>query len=50
MPNRLLSLLASWLWPQPDSSMAWAIVTAAGTPYRRCAAAAPGATASMKAC
>ena len=23
------------LWPHPDSSMAWAMVTAAGTPYRR---------------
>ena len=32
MPNRLWSLLASRLWPQSDSSMACAIVTAAGTP------------------
>jgi hypothetical protein len=32
MPNRLWSWAASWLWPHPDSSMAWAIVTAAGTP------------------
>ncbi len=32
MPNRLWSWLASSLWPHPDSSMAWAIVTAAGTP------------------
>src|SRR3981081_4619063 len=38
MPNRLLSLVASRLWPQPDSTMACAIVTAAGTPYRLCAA------------
>ena len=30
--------------------MAWAIVTAAGTPYRPCAAIAPGAIALMKAC
>jgi len=30
--------------------MAWAIVTAAGTPYRCCAAIAPGATALMNAC
>jgi hypothetical protein len=30
--------------------MAWAIVTAAGTPYRLCAAIAPGAIALMKAC
>ncbi|HWG16197.1 MAG TPA: hypothetical protein VG268_23265 [Streptosporangiaceae bacterium] len=32
MPNRLWSSLASELWPQADSSMAWAMVTAAGTP------------------
>ncbi len=32
MPNRLWSSLASALWPHPDSSMAWAMVTAAGTP------------------
>ena len=50
MPNRLWSRIASALWPQPDSSMAWAIVTAAGTPYRLCAAIAPGAIALMKAC
>jgi hypothetical protein len=30
--------------------MAWAIVTDAGTPYRLCAAIAPGAIALMKAC
>src|SRR6266700_6430002 len=30
--------------------MAWAIVTAAGTPWLRCAATAPGATALMNAC
>jgi len=30
--------------------MAWAIVTAAGTPYRLCAATAPGAMDAMKAC
>jgi len=30
--------------------MAWAIVTAAGTPYLRCEAIAPGATWLMKAC
>src|SRR6185437_12433096 len=30
--------------------MAWAIVTGAGTPYRLCAAIAPGAIALMKAC
>ncbi len=50
MPNRLWSRAASSLWPHPDSSMACAIVTAAGTPYRRCAASAPGATAPMNAC
>jgi hypothetical protein len=38
------------LSPQPDSSMAWAMVTAAGTPYRLCAATAPGAMDAMKAC
>ena len=32
MPKRLWSLLASRLLPQSDSSMAWAMVTAAGTP------------------
>ena len=50
MPNRLWSLVASVLWPQPDSSMAWAIVTDAGTPYLRCAAIAPGAISPMNAC
>jgi hypothetical protein len=50
MPNRLWSWVASELCPQPDSSMAWAIVTDAGTPYLRWAAIAPGATASMNAC
>src|SRR5437762_1016454 len=40
IPNRLWSAVASTLRPQPDSSMAWAIVTAAGTPYRCCAAIA----------
>jgi hypothetical protein len=30
--------------------MAWAIVTAAGTPYRRWAAMAPAATALMNVC
>src|SRR6266567_1575923 len=50
MPNRLWSLVARLLRPQPDSSIAWAIVTAAGTPYRRWAATAPGATWPMNAC
>src|SRR5919201_5373301 len=50
IPNRLWSLTASTLWPQPDSSIAWAMVTDAGTPYRLCAARAPGATSLMKAC
>src|SRR6266700_3610508 len=50
MPNRLWSLIASALCPHPDSSIAWAIVTAAGMPYRLCAASAPGATSLMKAC
>ena len=50
IPNRLWSLIASALWPQPDSSIAWAIVTAAGTPYRLCIAMAPGATWLMNAC
>ena len=50
IPNRLLSWVASRLWPQPDSSIACAIVTAAGTPYCRCAASAPGAIWAMKAC
>src|SRR5437763_7844440 len=50
IPNRLLSRIASALWPQPDSSIAWAIVTAAGMPYRLCMAMAPGATWLMNAC
>ena len=50
MPKRLWSLTASALWPHPDSSMAWAMVTAAGTPYLACAAMAPGATWLMNAC
>jgi hypothetical protein len=50
IPNRLLSWVASRLWPQPDSSIACAIVTAAGMPYCCCAASAPGATAAMNAC
>ena len=50
IPNRLLSCVASRLWPQPDSSIACAIVTAAGTPYCRCAASAPGAISLMNAC
>ena len=50
IPNRLLSWVASRLWPQPDSSIACAIVTAAGMPYCRCAASAPGATWAMKSC
>src|SRR6185437_907823 len=49
MPNRLLFLAARRLRPQSDSSMAWAIVTDAGTPYRCSAAIAPGATALMNA-
>jgi hypothetical protein len=50
IPKRLWSRVASPLWPQPDSSMAWAIVTAAGTPYLRCVAIAPGEISSMKSC
>ena len=50
MPKRLLSWTARPLCPQPDSSMAWAMVTAAGTPYLRWAAMAPGTTALMNAC
>jgi hypothetical protein len=50
IPNRLLSWVASWLWPQPDSSIACAIVTAAGTPYFCWVAMAPGAISSMNAC
>ncbi len=38
------------LSPRPDSSIACAIVTAAGTPYRCCAAIAPGAMRLMNAC
>ena len=43
-------MAASWLVPQPDSSMAWAIVTEAGTPKRCWAAIAPGAIWLMNAC
>jgi hypothetical protein len=50
MPNRLRAVVASSLWPQPDSSMAWAMVTAAGMPYWCWAAMAPGATMVMNAC
>jgi hypothetical protein len=50
IPNRLWSWLARLLSPQPDSSMAWAMVTAAGTPYRLCAATAPGAIDAINAC
>jgi hypothetical protein len=50
MPNRLWSLVARLLRPQPDSSMACAMVTAAGTPYLCCVATAPGAICSMNAC
>src|SRR5579862_9856253 len=50
MPNRLLSCVASKLWPHPDSSMACAMVTDAGMPYCRCAASAPGATLAINAC
>jgi hypothetical protein len=46
-PNRLWSRAESVLLPQPDSTMACAIVTAAGTPYLRWAAIAPGAICSM---
>src|SRR5579859_6532901 len=49
MPNRLWYRAARLLWPQADSSIAWAIVTAAGTPKRCWAATAPGAT-RMNAC
>src|SRR6516164_6595887 len=50
IPNRLWFCAARSLWPQPDSSIACAIVTAAGMPYWRWAAIAPGATRWMKAC
>jgi hypothetical protein len=40
----------SALRPQSDSSMAWAMVTEAGTPYFCSPAIAPGATAAMNAC
>ena len=50
IPNRLWSAVASSLCPQPDSSMACAMVTAAGMPYLCCAAIAPGATRLTNAC
>src|ERR1700691_6514853 len=50
IPNRLWYRAARLLWPQADSSIAWAIVTAAGTPKRCWAATAPGATRLMNAC
>ena len=50
IPNRLWSAAASPLCPQPDSSMAWAMVTEAGMPYLCWAAIAPGATMLMNAC
>src|SRR5262249_24538563 len=50
MPNKLWYFAASPLRPQADSSIACAIVTAAGTPNRCCAAIAPGATMLMNAC
>src|ERR1700759_4239832 len=50
IPNRLWSAVASSLCPQPDSSMGWAIVTAAGTPYRSWGAVAAGAIRLMNAC
>src|ERR1700733_147513 len=50
IPNGLLSWGASMLCPQPDSSIACAIVTEAGIPYCRCAASAPGATWAINAC
>src|SRR5580704_2930192 len=50
MPNRLWYCAASPLWPHADSSMACAMVTAAGTPNRCCAAIAPGATRLMNDC
>jgi hypothetical protein len=50
MPKRLWYSAASWLFPQDDSSIAWAMVTAAGTPHRCSAATAPGAIRLMNAC
>src|ERR1700677_4877264 len=50
MPNRLCACVDSSLVPHADSSIAWAIVTAAGTPHRCCAAIAPGATELRNAC
>ena len=50
MPKRLWYSAASWLFPQADSSIACAIVTAAGTPHRCWAATAPGAMRLMNAC
>src|SRR5487761_739619 len=50
IPNRLLSLAASSLCPQADSSRACAIVTAVGTPYLCCVAMAPAAIWLMNAC
>src|SRR5215471_17189889 len=49
IPNRLWSLVARPLRPQPDWSMAWAIVTDAGTPYFCCMAMAPGTISAMNA-
>src|SRR5260370_631954 len=46
MPNRLWYCAARLLAPHPDSSIACAIVTDAGTPYRCSAAPAPGAPAA----
>src|ERR1700734_63689 len=50
MPNRLWYFAASELLPQADSSIACAMVTAAGTPHRRWAATDPGAIRLMNAC
>src|ERR1700722_4856139 len=50
MPNRLWYSAARPLFPQADSSIAWAMVTAAGTPHRCWAATAPGAIRLMNAC
>jgi len=50
MPNRLCWLTARLLWPQPDSSIACAMVTDAGTPYVLWEATAAGATELMNAC
>ena len=49
MPNRLWSWVARLAWPQPDSSIAWAIVTEAGTPMR-CVGDRARATSPMNAC